>query len=143
MSPVQYAERFSDIELEKIIDEGMIYMCACPAQLAEALRKVRQLYRYQVSCLTEPRNDPIVHNAIAESSALAHQQLEVALQRDGVEAARVAALAGDLARAADAFAGAEGPDPGLRVGQQGQAGQQRGDNGEVSKRRHDGSRLQR
>ncbi len=81
MSPVQYAERFSDIELEKIIDEGMIYMCACPAQLAEALRKVRQLYRYQVSCLTEPRNDPIVHNAIAESSALAHQQLEDCMER--------------------------------------------------------------
>jgi hypothetical protein len=81
MENAQYTERFSDADLVKIIDEGMIYMCACPAQLAEALRKVRQLYRYQNSCLLEPRNDSNVHKAIAESAAMAHQQLEDCMEK--------------------------------------------------------------
>lgn len=81
MNAVQFAERFSDEDLVKIIDEGMIYMCACPAQLAEALRKVRQLYRYQTACLIDPKNDASVHNAIAESAAIAHQQLEDCMER--------------------------------------------------------------
>jgi len=29
-----YVERFTDAELEKIIESGLIYMCACPAQVA-------------------------------------------------------------------------------------------------------------
>ena len=81
MSKTAYTERFTDAELVKIIDEGMIYMCACPAQLAEALRKVRQLYRYQVSCMTESRNDLSVHKDIAESSVVAHQHLEECMER--------------------------------------------------------------
>lgn len=78
---MQYAERFSDGELEKIIEEGMIYMCACPAQLAETLRKVRQLYRYQTSCLLDPLNDLLVHGTIAESAAITHTQLEDCMER--------------------------------------------------------------
>ena len=81
MSKTAYTERFTDAELVKIIDEGMIYMCACPAQLAEALRKVRQLYRYQVSCMIESRNDLSVHKDIAESSVVAHQHLEECMER--------------------------------------------------------------
>ena len=81
MSTAAYTEQFSDAELVKIIDEGMIYMCACPAQLAEALHKVRQLYRYQLDCRIEPRNDSSVHDAIAESSSVAHQLLEDCLER--------------------------------------------------------------
>ena len=33
-----YEERFTDAELAKVIEEGMIYMCACPAQMAETIR---------------------------------------------------------------------------------------------------------
>ena len=71
-----YTERFSDTELEKIIEEGLIYICACPAQVADTTRKVRELYRYQIGCLSEPKNDSRVHTAIARTAALVHAQLE-------------------------------------------------------------------
>ena len=32
-----YEERYSDAELVSIVEQGLIYMCACPAQVAEAL----------------------------------------------------------------------------------------------------------
>jgi hypothetical protein len=73
---MQYEERFSDSQLGKIIEEGMIYMCACPAQVAEAMRKLRELHRYQQQCLTQPTNDAMVHKAIAESTVQAHALLQ-------------------------------------------------------------------
>ncbi len=75
-TPLDYVERFTDAELEKIIEEGLIYMCACPAQVADAIRKVRELHRYQSSCLINPQNDARVHEAIARTSVLAHAQLQ-------------------------------------------------------------------
>ena len=48
---MDYEERFSDQELEQVIAEGLIYMCACPAQVAETIRTVRSLYRYQLGCI--------------------------------------------------------------------------------------------
>lgn len=53
---MDYTETFSDRELEQIIDEGMVYMCACPALVADSLRKVRELYRYQLNCLSDGNN---------------------------------------------------------------------------------------
>jgi hypothetical protein len=50
----------------------MIYMCACPAQVAEALMKLRALRQYQINCLKDPTNDLAVHTAIAKSTAQAH-----------------------------------------------------------------------
>jgi hypothetical protein len=76
-----YEERFSDAELSKIIEEGMIYMCACPAQVAEAMRKLRTLHRYQLNCLTQPQNDSTVHTTIAESTIAAHATLQDCLDR--------------------------------------------------------------
>ena len=71
-----YEERFSDRELEQIISEGFIYMCACPAKVAEAVRAVRNLYRYQLTCLENPENDDRVHQAIAKSAITTHAQLQ-------------------------------------------------------------------
>lgn len=77
---MEYVERFTDTEVEKIVDEGLIYMCACPAQVAETLRKVRNMYRYQLSCLRSPENDFRVHEAIAAVSVQVHAQLEDCLE---------------------------------------------------------------
>jgi hypothetical protein len=77
---MDYIETFSEHELEKIIDEGMVYMCACPAMVADSLRKVRSLYRYQLNCLTDGNNDPRVHQTIARSAILVQQQLEACLE---------------------------------------------------------------
>ncbi len=71
-----YEERFSDAELGQIIAEGLIYMCACPAQVADTIRKVRDLYRYQMNCLQNPDNDHTVHRTIAETAVATHSQLQ-------------------------------------------------------------------
>jgi len=73
---MDYQERFTDADIEKIIEEGLIYMCACPAQVAEALRKVRELHRYQLNCLRNPQNDGRVHETIAATSVLVHEKLQ-------------------------------------------------------------------
>lgn len=73
---MDYEERFSDAELNTVIEQGMIYMCACPAQVADGLRKLRELYRYQMGCLENPHNDSLVHSTIAKSVAEAHETLQ-------------------------------------------------------------------
>ncbi|MDZ7891481.1 MAG: hypothetical protein U5L73_06945 [Rhodoferax sp.] len=73
-------ERFSDAELDHIVGQGMIYMCACPAQVADALRKLRELLRYQSACLAKPENDRRVHETIAGFSIAAHAALEDCLE---------------------------------------------------------------
>ena len=71
-----YSERFTAAELEKIIDAGMIYMCACPAMVADSVRKLRKMYRYQLNCLEDPENCSIVHQSIARNTAIAHAQMQ-------------------------------------------------------------------
>lgn len=77
---MNYEERFTDAELDKIIEEGLIYMCACPAQVADGVRKLRELYRYQKRCLENPQNDHLVHSTIARSVMEAHHTLELCLE---------------------------------------------------------------
>lgn len=78
---MDYEERFSDHDLEKIVEEGLIYMCACPAQVADAIRKLRALYRYQTHCINDPENALEVHQTIAHSAILAHAQLQDCLDQ--------------------------------------------------------------
>jgi hypothetical protein len=78
---MDYQERFSDSDLEKIVDAGLIYMCACPAQVADAIRKLRTLYRYQFHCIEDPENQSEVHQTIAQSAIHAHAQLQDCLDQ--------------------------------------------------------------
>jgi hypothetical protein len=71
-----YEERFTDAELDTVLEQGMIYMCACPAQVADGLRKLRELLRYQNRCLENPSNDSQVHTTIARSVIEAHETLQ-------------------------------------------------------------------
>ena len=73
---MKYEERFTDAELDTVIEQGMIYMCACPAQVADGLRKLRELLRYQNRCLKNPSNDSRVHTTIASSVIEAHEVLQ-------------------------------------------------------------------
>ncbi len=74
-------QRFSDLQLEQIIEEAAIYMCACPGQVAVQLRSLRSLYRYQSTCEQDPGNDHVVHQAIAEAALQAHALLEDCMDR--------------------------------------------------------------
>ncbi len=82
---MDYVERFSDAELERIVDEATIYMCACPAQVAVAVRDLRGLYRYQLGCLQETEAESgaesAVHRVIAASAVAAHAELQDCLDR--------------------------------------------------------------
>lgn len=77
---MEYTEIFSDHDLEKIINEGLVYMCACPAQVADSLRKVRAMYHYQINCLSDGNNVAQVHQTIARTAILVQQQLEACLE---------------------------------------------------------------
>ena len=79
MDQMDYQERYTTAELQSIIEQGMIYMCACPAQVADGVRKLRDIYRYQTKCLENPQNDSVVHAAIARRVAEAHDTLQVCL----------------------------------------------------------------
>lgn len=78
---MDYEEKFSDSDLEKIVEEGLVYMCACPAQVAESIRQLRTLYRYQIHCINNPENASDVHQAIAHSAIQAHAQLQDCLDQ--------------------------------------------------------------
>jgi len=74
-------KRFSDQELEQIVEEATIYMCACPGQVAVQLRALRELHRYQGNCEIEPGNDVEVHRTIAEATRRAHALMEECMER--------------------------------------------------------------
>jgi len=78
---MDYVERFSDADLAQITNEALIYMCACPAQVAEALRKVRELYRYQLNCMQEPESVSLVHQTIAAAAIATHEELQSCMEK--------------------------------------------------------------
>lgn len=78
---MEYEERFTDAELGVVIEQAMIYMCACPAQVAQSLRNLRDLYRYQMRCMAGPENDSAVHAQIAQSTVQAHAVMQDCLDR--------------------------------------------------------------
>ncbi len=77
--PDSLTKRFTDAELVRIREEAMIYMCACPAQVAEALSHLRQLHAYQRNCMQVGSLMLGVHDRIALATALAHREMEACL----------------------------------------------------------------
>lgn len=78
---MEYFERFTDMQLATILEEATVYVCACPAQVAVAIRQMRELYRYQMACLEDGDNLSAVHREIAGSSARVHGELQDCLDR--------------------------------------------------------------
>ncbi len=73
------ATRLGTAQLTRILEEAMIYQCACPAQVARSLLELRQLYRYQCSCRDQRDADLGVHERIMQSIEHAHAELEACL----------------------------------------------------------------
>lgn len=69
-------QKFSEQELESIIEESLIYMCACPAQVAEQVRHLRRLIGYQNNCEVQPNADLKVHQSIIKAAEEAHAIME-------------------------------------------------------------------
>jgi len=74
-------KRFTGQQLAKIIDEATIYMCACPAQVAEQILKLREMVRYQEECQSRTDTDSVVHQAIAKAGLQALDILEQCLDQ--------------------------------------------------------------
>lgn len=74
-------QHFSDEELMIILEQSIIYTCACPAQLCRAIESQRTLYKYQQNCLDMTETDKRVHKTIAETIEKTHAELEDCLDK--------------------------------------------------------------
>ena len=71
---------YSDEQLLRIIDQAMIYQCACPAQVASVMRELRRVDTYQQACLNLSGTDKQVHQRISEDVRKAHAIMENCLE---------------------------------------------------------------
>ena len=70
---------FDNSQLARIIEEVMIFQCACPAQVAQHIFSLRELYRYQYGCSITRSEDFGVHARIMESVQRSHREMEQCL----------------------------------------------------------------
>lgn len=73
--------RYDASQISKVIDQSMIFQCACPAQVCRSIFELRDLHRYQMDCLNDTNNDALVHRAIAEAVEHSHALMEDCLTR--------------------------------------------------------------
>ena len=72
--------QYSDEQLEKIKDQGLIYVCVCPSQVSEQILSLRLLLKYQAQCQKEVDERTIdTHNLIVDASVKAHEIMEKCL----------------------------------------------------------------
>ena len=74
-------EKYNASQVSKVIDQALVYQCACPAQVCRAIFELRELYEYQMNCANDSVNDEVVHNTIALATEKAHVILEDCLAR--------------------------------------------------------------
>ncbi|MBC8008884.1 MAG: hypothetical protein H7067_02150, partial [Burkholderiales bacterium] len=68
-------------QISKVIDQALMYQCACPAQVCRAIFELRELYQFQMNCANDTANDRLVHETIADAADKAHQLMESCLAR--------------------------------------------------------------
>jgi hypothetical protein len=68
--------KYDAAQISRIIDQALIYQCACPAQVATTLLELRDLHDYQERCGESDDTDRRVHDAIAAATAEVHARLE-------------------------------------------------------------------
>ncbi len=73
-------QRYPRESLVRIVEQAMVYQCACPAQVCKALFQIRDLHAYQVACASRNDTDRAVHERIAEACARNHAELEQCLE---------------------------------------------------------------
>ena len=73
--------RFSQDQLNRIMDQGVVRLCQCPSLLTRLLSDTRFLNDYQNSCLEESQTERQVHAAIARAT----EQVAAILERSLIE----------------------------------------------------------
>ena len=76
---MQLPQRFSNPQLIHIIEEAVIYQCACPAEIARNLQNLREFFKYQQACQVKRSDDRGVHARIMTGVATAHAEMEACL----------------------------------------------------------------
>ncbi|WP_374324142.1 hypothetical protein [Azonexus sp.] len=83
------AQKFSQDQLNRIMDQGVVRLCQCPSLLTRLLSDTRFLHEYQSSCLEESQTEQLVHAAIARAtervSAILEQSLIEVMLLEGWE----------------------------------------------------------
>lgn len=72
-------ERYQADQISKVLDQALIYQCACPAQVCRTIFELRELYDYQHNCANDTANDRLVHDTIAAATEQAHAMMESCL----------------------------------------------------------------
>ena len=74
-------QKFNASQISKVIDQALMYQCACPAQVCKAIFELRELFDYQMNCANDSINDAAVHNTIAAAAEVSHQIMEECLEK--------------------------------------------------------------
>ena len=72
--------KFSNEAITRILDQSMIYQCACPAQVCRSINELRSLFAYQAGCLNLNDTDKAVHQRIVEAVKVSHAEMEKCLE---------------------------------------------------------------
>ena len=78
-TPLVLEKKFSDQQLKHILEQSVVYSCACPAQVCKALLQNRDLFAYQAACLNQTSTDTAVHQSIAKAALSTHREMEACL----------------------------------------------------------------
>ena len=74
-------EQFNATQISKVIDQALVYQCACPAQVCKAIFELRELFDYQMNCASDTKNDILVHKTIAAAAEVSHEIMEECLKK--------------------------------------------------------------
>ncbi|MGB4498201.1 MAG: hypothetical protein WBI40_05845 [Methylococcaceae bacterium] len=80
---MQLCIQYTNEQLDKIRDQGFIYMCACPSQVSEQIAHLRRLFAYQFNCMNNVESEMVfdmkTHEMIAEATHQAHEIMQKCL----------------------------------------------------------------
>jgi hypothetical protein len=74
-------ERYPAAQISRVLDQALVYQCACPAQVCRTIFELRELYDYQRNCAGDTANERAVHDTIAQATQQAHALMEDCLAR--------------------------------------------------------------
>lgn len=72
-------EIYTSTQLKQVLDQAVIYQCACPAQVSRLILNLRELFAYQLNCIDEDRSDEKTHQAIARAVERSHAVMQSCL----------------------------------------------------------------
>lgn len=74
-------QQFSASQVSKVIDQALMYQCACPAQVCKSIFDLRELFDYQMNCASDDINNALVHHTIAAAAEVSHEIMEECLKK--------------------------------------------------------------